>query len=465
VAYPDPGIGRAAGPEPAPDDPRPGGDAPAPGAELIERLRRARLHPVAGAPPVSDAPWLATLAYGEPVLARVAALGQAAQTAMRSGQASECFAALGEQRAAAGTERAAQVWALTLSSVCRAVLGQLGQSRADLAEARQTCLYAEPLLAQPYWKFAEIVAGWLGGNWATAQADAASLHSSEVTSVTPALDGVVLALRAEMLRGIGRPRESRLLAERLPGAAPAELAAWARAGLDVDDGRDVEAMHRLADVCDAGDRDGYRVALPLVLHRLAGIAFARGERDVAAAAAAVLGEFDQAAPLTAILTGLARAYGTGDPEPARHAQQLAEAEGAGMLTAEALTARGRVGDAPAATLAAAHAAWERIGAPARARAVAAAMRDAGLAVPAAGQRWGGRAPGRGPAALTARERSVALLVHEGRTNQQIAHALNISVKTVEAYLTRLYRKTSCSSRVELAVAVTERRLILDEKDD
>ena len=51
------------------------------------------------------------------------------------------------------------------------------------------------------------------------------------------------------------------------------------------------------------------------------------------------------------------------------------------------------------------------------------------------------------------ERSVAMLVHEGRTNQQIAHMLNISVKTVEAYLTRLYRKTSCSSRVELAVAI------------
>ena len=43
--------------------------------------------------------------------------------------------------------------------------------------------------------------------------------------------------------------------------------------------------------------------------------------------------------------------------------------------------------------------------------------------------------------------------------------LNISVKTVEAYLTRLYRKTSCSSRVELAVAITERRLGLGSSDE
>ncbi len=53
-------------------------------------------------------------------------------------------------------------------------------------------------------------------------------------------------------------------------------------------------------------------------------------------------------------------------------------------------------------------------------------------------------------------------MHEGCTNQQIARSLHISVKTVEAYLTRLYRKTSCSSRVELPVAVTERRIEVDE---
>jgi DNA-binding NarL/FixJ family response regulator len=92
------------------------------------------------------------------------------------------------------------------------------------------------------------------------------------------------------------------------------------------------------------------------------------------------------------------------------------------------------------------------------------MRGAGLAAPAPAFP-SASVPATGPAVLTARERSVAVLVHEGRTNQQIAHTLNISVKTVEAYLTRLYRKTSCSSRVELAVAVTERRLIVSGKDD
>ena len=130
-----------------------------------------------------------------------------------------------------------------------------------------------------------------------------------------------------------------------------------------------------------------------------------------------------------------------------------------MLAAEALTVRGQVGDL--AALAAAHAAWSRVGAPGKAHAVAAAMRAAGLPAPIARYR-GGQAPAADPKALSARERALCRLVHEGRTNQQIARALHISVKTVEAYLTRVYRKTSCSSRVELAVAVTERRIQLDD---
>jgi DNA-binding NarL/FixJ family response regulator len=435
-----------------------------------DRPRRPPLRRVGDQIPAPEPGWLAALAHGEPGLSRVAALGRTAQLAMRAGQASECFAALDEQRAAAGTDPAALVWALTMSSVCRVILGQLTRARADLAEARQNCLYAAPLLAQPYWRFAEIVSNWLGGNWGAAHADASSLRASPQTPIAPALGAVLVALRTEMLRGLGLTGEARVLADRLSASGPAELSAWVRAGLDLDDGHEAEALRRLADVGDGAAGSVYRAALPLVLHRMAATAYRRGDHRASAAAAAALGGLDRAAPLTEILADLARAYATGDAGPARRAQQQAEAEGAGTLAAEALTVRGQVGDDPARTLAAAYSSWERIGAPARAAAVAALMRGAGLAAPPPPARPGagggtGHGPATGPAALTARERSVAVLVHEGRTNQQIAHALNISVKTVEAYLTRLYRKTSVSSRVELAVAVTERRLIVTEKDD
>ncbi len=52
--------------------------------------------------------------------------------------------------------------------------------------------------------------------------------------------------------------------------------------------------------------------------------------------------------------------------------------------------------------------------------------------------------------LTATERRVAELVGSGHSNQQTAAELFMSVKTVEANLTRIYRKLSVRSRTQLA---------------
>jgi DNA-binding NarL/FixJ family response regulator len=432
-------------------------------ASIAERVRTAQLRPGPDAVPTLDTRYLDSISEGsERPVSRVAALTQIAQAAMRLGQVSECLAVLAQQRAVAGGDPAALVWALTTSSACRAIFGQLAQSRADLAEARKTTYYSTPLLAEPFWRFTEIVCNWLGGDWIDALADAATMDAHPA-SFPAVLTGTVAALHIELLRGIGAAAENRHLVKRLEDEGPAEMSAWALAGLDVDEGRPADALRRLADVCDVGTRSVYRTALPLVLHRLAETAFICGDQAVTSYAAAALSDLDRAAPVNEILAELAQAYATRDPGRARRAQELATAEEAATLVAEALTVRGRIGDEPAKTLTSAYAAWERIGAPARARAVAAVMRDAGLPAPRPAFQRADQAPAQGPAPLTARERSVAMLVHEGRTNQQIAHTLNISVKTVEAYLTRLYRKTSCSSRVELAVAITERRLQLPDK--
>jgi DNA-binding CsgD family transcriptional regulator len=55
--------------------------------------------------------------------------------------------------------------------------------------------------------------------------------------------------------------------------------------------------------------------------------------------------------------------------------------------------------------------------------------------------------------LTATERRVAELVGSGHSNQETAAELFMSVKTVEANLTRIYRKLSVRSRTELANAL------------
>jgi DNA-binding CsgD family transcriptional regulator len=62
-------------------------------------------------------------------------------------------------------------------------------------------------------------------------------------------------------------------------------------------------------------------------------------------------------------------------------------------------------------------------------------------------RIGGRAPSRGD--LTEAERRITALVAEGRTNRDVAATLFITEHTVEAALTRAYRKLGVHSRAEL----------------
>ena len=52
--------------------------------------------------------------------------------------------------------------------------------------------------------------------------------------------------------------------------------------------------------------------------------------------------------------------------------------------------------------------------------------------------------------LTAREREVAELVANGKSNHEVAQTLLMSAKTVEWNLSKIYRKVHVSSRVELA---------------
>ena len=69
-------------------------------------------------------------------------------------------------------------------------------------------------------------------------------------------------------------------------------------------------------------------------------------------------------------------------------------------------------------------------------------------------RIGGRSPG--PVDLTPTEQKVAELVGSGLTNREVAHALFLSVSTVETNLRRIYRKVGVRSRTELSRRLSER---------
>ena len=99
--------------------------------------------------------------------------------------------------------------------------------------------------------------------------------------------------------------------------------------------------------------------------------------------------------------------------------------------------RGKQKRAARETLEEAFAAFDELGAP-----LWAAKARAELA------RVGGRRPAGG--VLTETERRVAELVVEGRSNKEVAAKLFVTVKAVEANLSRIYAKLGIRSRTELA---------------
>ena len=62
--------------------------------------------------------------------------------------------------------------------------------------------------------------------------------------------------------------------------------------------------------------------------------------------------------------------------------------------------------------------------------------------------------------LSEREREIALLIAQGRSNREIAAAFSISERTVETHLGRMYAKLGLGTRAQIAAWVVEKRLAL-----
>ena len=88
----------------------------------------------------------------------------------------------------------------------------------------------------------------------------------------------------------------------------------------------------------------------------------------------------------------------------------------------------------------------------------------------AGERWissplisklvGGGRPAPATPMLTARQRSIIHLLQEGLDNQSIALEMNLSVKTIENHLTRIYRQLQVQSRLEAVNYVSQHPEVL-----
>jgi DNA-binding CsgD family transcriptional regulator len=155
----------------------------------------------------------------------------------------------------------------------------------------------------------------------------------------------------------------------------------------------------------------------------------------------------------------------GDPQAAAglaaRAAEAADAVGAVIDAARARTLGGRAlaaaGDADGAVelLGAAEAELSACGAAHLRDEAARELRRLGRRVSARQRRF---APsGSGVEALSGREREVATLVEQGRTNRQIAAELYLSEKTVETHLSRVFAKLGVASRAEVAAALAGAR--------
>lgn len=141
----------------------------------------------------------------------------------------------------------------------------------------------------------------------------------------------------------------------------------------------------------------------------------------------------------------ARAVVDGDIDVARAYRDEAGAESWDVASAHALLVLGELGDDPARNLGHAYRAFDSFGAAPWRRRAAAGLRARGLTVP--------RRVTQATSELSDTEVQLVRLVREGLSNRQIATAMHYSRKTIEVYLSRVYAKTGCASRLDLIRAV------------
>jgi DNA-binding CsgD family transcriptional regulator len=146
-----------------------------------------------------------------------------------------------------------------------------------------------------------------------------------------------------------------------------------------------------------------------------------------------------------VLALRARALVDGDVDVARAYRDAAETESWEVERAHALLVLGELDDEPARHLAQAYKAFDSFGAAPWRRRAAAGLRSRGLTVP--------RRVAHAASELTETEVQLVRLVRDGLSNRQIATAMHYSRKTIEVYLSRVYAKTGCASRLELIRAV------------
>lgn len=256
----------------------------------------------------------------------------------------------------------------------------------------------------------------------------------------------------QILAGRGEFRRATELLETIvpPVTRKIDYAIWQVTGawLDVETGRLDAALPLLKEVLDEAAAQGWSEVITLAYAALVEGHLSCGDAESSRKLAT---EFSAHAAVTRMprdqwAAGLAYALAHGDGSRAKQVLVSAGAQGAGFMVAQAQHILGSVGQDAATQLSASWAGFRAMDATVWTKRVEGTARSRGIML----DRPTTSATPAGP--LTEVERQLASLVADGLGNRQIAEVMSYSTKTIEAYLTRLYRKTGYSSRIELIVA-------------
>ena len=326
--------------------------------------------------------------------------------------------------------------------------------RGDTAACTKSLTLAEVFLPEPGWRLyqAELAVARAQnaanlGDWNSALSLAVTAAREMEETGSRAYLAVARDLVTELLAHRGEWAAARRGADTNPAGSPslAALAVAARTPLDVLAGDLAAARSRL--VHELGRPRILPRVRAVLLGRLAEVSLESGDTS---GALEVLAELDAAwtgvpEHTNAIRNAYSRGRASGDTELIRAGISLAEehslafARGQGALYLGIMDVHAKDNLAQAVRI------FHSLGATPWRRRAAAELRARGLKVPR--HRTGSTT------LLNEPEAQIARLVQLGRSNRDIASAVSLSVKTVEAYLSRIYSKTGCAGRFELARAL------------
>ncbi|MQY31166.1 helix-turn-helix transcriptional regulator [Nocardia aurantia] len=290
------------------------------------------------------------------------------------------------------------------------------------------------------------------GDWSSALAIIDSISHDLVSTGSRTHLAVLRATEIEIRSHRGEWAAARRAADRPPAgdAHSTALQIWARAGFHLLGGELDIARKLLADQLEHPGTPQWAHAL--LRSRSAEVEISAGHRELAADLVRdlVTADPDRVDHPTAVAIRIAYGRATADVECLLDARRIADRYGLALQRGVVRLALGAVDHEPGPQLTEAARIFQSLGAAPWKRQAVAELRHRGLPLP--------RSRTRRSYSLTETEEQIVRLVHQRYTNREIAAAVFLSVKTVEAYLSRIYLETGCANRVELARAVESGRV-------